>query len=120
MYFDSIEPDEPAALRSWKLFDGIGSAYEDPISITSDVEAIPYVGLGWKASDGALGVNLDVGAFLPGNGSQPIRFGACLDPGSPLTECGASPLANSPGRLSGSFRKFEWYPVVSLGIEYRF
>ena len=120
MYFDSIEPDEPGALRSWKLSDGIGSAPEESISLTGDLEAIPYVGLGWKASDGGLGVNLDVGAFLPGNGRHLGRDGGCLDPSSSLIQCGAASLADNPGRLSRSFRKFEWYPVVSLGIEYRF
>ena len=120
MYFDPIEPDEPGAPRSWKLLDSIGSGYEESISLGGDFDAVPYVGLGWKASDGGLGVNLDVGAFLPGNANQPVRYGACLDPVTPLTECDAASLSNNPGRLSGSFGKFEWYPVVSLGIEYRF
>ena len=120
MYFDSMEPDEPAARRSWKLFDGVGSGQEESMSLTSNIEAVPYVGLGWKTSDGGLGVNLDVGAFLPGNANQPIPYGTCLDPSSPLSECDGPSFANHPGRLSGSFRSFEWYPVVSLGIEYRF
>ena len=120
MYFDSIEPDEPGGLRPRPLSAGFGADTEEHISLTRDLEAIPYVGLGWRTNDGGLDVNLDVGAFLPGNRSYSLRDLICLDPGSSLAKCGAASFANSQNRLSGTYRKFEWYPVVSLGITYRF
>ena len=121
MYFDSIELDEPGGgLRPGLLSAGFGADTEERISLTRDLEAIPYVGLGWRTNDGGLDVNLDVGAFLPGNRNYSLRDIICLDPGSSLAECGTASFANRHNRLSGTYGKFEWYPVVSLGIKYRF
>ena len=120
MYFDSIELDEPGGLRPGLLSAEFGADTEERISLTRDLEAIPYFGLGWRTNDGGLDVNLDVGAFLPGNRSFSLRDIICLDPGSSLAKCGTASFANSHNRLSGTDRKFEWYPVVSLGIKYRF
>lgn len=118
MYLDPNQPGgSEDGSRPRSLFEG-GSVSEDPFPLTGELEAVPYVGLGWKTNDGGLGVNLDVGAFLPGE--SPLRAGACLDPDSPLTGCETGPFGDGRGKLTGSFRKFEWYPVVSLGIEYRF
>ena len=120
MYFDSIEPDEPGGQRPGLLSAESGSDTEEHISLTRDFEAISYVGLGWRTNDGGLDVNLDVGAFLPGSRNYSLRDITCMDPGSSLAKCGATSFANSHNRLSGTYRKFEWYPVVSLGIKYRF
>ena len=118
MYLDPNQPGgSEDGSRPRSLFEG-GSVSEDPFPLTGELEAVPYVGLGWKTHDGGLGVNLDVGAFLPGE--SPLRAGACLDPDSPLTGCETGSFGDGRGKLTGSFRKFEWYPVVSLGIEYRF
>ena len=118
MYLDPNQPGgSEDGSRPRSLFEG-GSVSEDPFPLTGELEAVPYVGLGWKTNDGGLGVNLDVGAFLPGE--SPLRAGACLDPDSPLTGCETGSFGDGRGKLTGSFRKFEWYPVVSLGIEYRF
>ena len=117
MYLDPVEPDEPGSFRTRKPWE-VGSPPDDPVSLARDFEAVPYVGLGWQANREGLDVNLDVGAFLSEEYS--LRGDACLNSDSPLVGCGAVSLGNGRGRLSGSFRKFEWYPVVSLGIEYRF
>ena len=117
MYLDSGEPDEPENSRLRTLSED-GSASEDLISFPQDFEPVPYVGLGWQANDGALDVNFDVGAFLSEEYS--LRGSACLGSDSSLSECETTSFGNNRGRLSGSFRGFEWYPVVSLGIEYRF
>lgn len=117
MYLDSGEAGESESFRSRTLSED-GSASEDLISLPQDFEPVPYVGLGWRANDGALDVNLDVGAFLSEDYS--LRGSACLGTDSSLDECEAASFGNNRGRLSGSFRGFEWYPVVSLGIEYRF
>ena len=117
MYLDPVESDEPEGFRSRTLSD-LGFPTDKPISFTRSLETVSYVGLGWKTSGPGLGVNLDVGAVL--SDEDPLRGDACLglDPGT--SECGAASFENGRGRLPGSFRGFEWYPVVSLGIEYRF
>ena len=117
MYLDADHPDNSGGLRPRSLFEG-GSASEGSIPLAGEFEAIPYVGLGWKTNGGGFDVNLDVGAFLPGK--PPLRRGACLDPASPLTGCDTGSFGDGRGKLTSSFRKFEWYPVVSLGLEYRF
>ena len=122
MYLESNEPDGSGGFRP-QILSGDDPASEDPIpldpiSLARDFEAVPYVGLGWRTNDGGLDVNLDVGAFLPGE--YPLRDGACLGPDSPLTGCGVASFGNGLGKLTGAFRRFEWYPVVSMGIEYRF
>jgi hypothetical protein len=113
MYLDPVEPGTPGIFRSRKLAE-IGSASDDLVSL-SDFEAVSYVGLGWRANGEGLGVNLDVGAFLSEDYSPRGEF--CPGSDSPLSGCGTASFGN---KVSGSFRKFEWYPVVSLGIEYRF
>ncbi len=117
MYLDSNRWDESDGFRPRNLSVS-GLASEDPVSLSEDFEVIPYVGLGWQTNNGGLDVNLDVGAFLPGE--APLRDAACLDPDSPLIRCGAGSFGNDRGRLTDYFRKFEWYPLVSLGIGYRF
>ena len=117
MYLDSSEPGMPGT----RGMAGFASPSDSLAIPTRDFEAVPYVGLGWRANSAGLAgldVNLDVGAFLPGEAS--FRDDSCLNPDSPLTECGAATFGGGRGKLSGSFRKFEWHPVVSLGIEYRF
>lgn len=114
MYLDSGEPGEPEGFRSRTLAEN-GSPPEDLISFPQALEAVPYVGLGWKANGGGLDVNLDVGAFL--SEEMSLRGTACLGSDTSLSECRPASFGNE---LSGSFRRFEWYPVVSLGIEYRF
>ena len=116
MYLDSVEPNDSDLFRTRKLPD-LGPPSDDLVSL-ADLEAVPYVGLGWQTNGGGLGVNLDVGAFLSDEHS--LRRDACLGSDSSLTECGAASFGNGRRKLPGSFRKFEWYPVVSLGIEYRF
>lgn len=117
MYLDANQPGEPGGFRPRRRSESV-FASEDPISLAREFEAVPYVGLGWKTNGGGFDMNLDVGAFLPGN--SPLRSGACLDPDSPLTGCDTGSFGDGRGKLTGSFRKFEWYPVVSLGLAYRF
>ena len=113
MYLDPVEPDDTGIFRSRKLAEN-GSSSDDLVSL-SDFEAVSYVGLGWRANGEGLDVNLDVGAFLSEDYSPRGEF--CPGSDSPLSGCGTASFGN---KVSGSFRKFEWYPVISLGIEYRF
>ncbi len=116
MYLDPVESDDAGLFRARKLAK-TGSASDDLGSLSS-FEAIPYVGLGWRTNGGGLDVNLDIGAFLSGEDS--LRADSCPGSGPPLAGCGAASFGNGRGKLSSSFRSFEWYPVVSLGLEYRF
>ena len=117
MYLDPGESGEPEGLRSRTLSDP-GFPSDDPVSFPGDFEAVSYVGLGWKTDGPGLGVNLDVGAFLSEGYS--LRGDACFGSDPTPSECGTASLGSGRGKLPGSFRGFEWYPVVSLGIEYRF
>lgn len=117
MYLDPVESGEPEGFRSRTLSD-LGSPSDDLVSFSRDFEAVSYVGLGWKTNGPGLGVNLDVGAFLS-EGYSP-RGDACLGSDPTPSDCGAASFGSGRGKLPGSFRGFEWYPVVSLGIEYRF
>ena len=117
MYLDPVESGDPEGFRAQTLSD-LGFPSDDPVSFPRDFEAVPYVGLGWKTNGSGLGVNLDVGAFLSEEPS--LRGDGCIGSGPARSECGAASFGSGRGKLPGSFRGFEWYPVVSLGIEYRF
>ena len=117
MYLDPVESGEPGGFRSRTLSD-LGFPSDDLVSFPRDFEAVSYVGLGWKTNGAGLGVNLDVGAFLSEGYS--LRGDACLGSDPAPSECGTASFGSGRGKLPGSFREFEWYPVVSLGIEYRF
>lgn len=118
MYLDSSESGGFRA-RKGPTF----GAYENgPIPLSEDFDLIPYVGVGWRTNDGSaegLGLNLDVGAFLPGD-SFPLEAG-CGDLVSAPANCeAASSLLGGRDRLLEPSRDFEWYPVASIKIEYRF
>ena len=117
MYLDPVGSGEPEGFQSRTLSD-LGFPSDDPVSFPRDFGAVSYVGLGWKSNGPGLGVNLDVGAFLSEEYS--LRGDPCLGSDPVPSECGTASLGSGRGRLPGSFRGFEWYPVVSLGIEYRF
>ena len=117
MYLDPVESGEPEGFRSRALSDP-GFPSDDFVSFPLDFEAVSYVGLGWKANGPGLGVNLDVGAFL--SDENALSGDACFGSAPIPSECGTASFGSGRGKLPGSFRGFEWYPVVSLGIEYRF
>lgn len=117
MYFDPVESGEPEGFRSRALSD-LGFPSDGLVSASRDFDAISYVGLGWKANGSGLGVNLDVGAFLSEGYS--LRGDACRGSDPNPTECVTAPFGSGRSKLPGLFRGFEWYPVVSLGFEYRF
>ena len=117
MYLDPVESGEPEGFRSRTLSD-LGFPSDGSVSFSRDFEPVSYVGLGWKTNGPGLGVNLDVGAFLSDEDS--LRGDACLGFDPTPSECGTASFGSGRGKLPGSFRGFEWYPVVSLGIEYRF
>lgn len=118
MYLDPIEADEYEDRdRSPFVPDG------DPVSLSGDFEFIPYVGVGWRTNGQeheGLGMNLEIGAFLPRQSS--LTRGACpQDAAASPAGCRVTASLNDhSGSLLGSFQDFEWYPVISMGLEYRF
>ena len=117
MYLDPIEAGGYASRdRSASVPGG------DPISLSGDVEFIPYVGVGWRTNGEereGLGMNLEIGAFLPHESSP--AGNACLKGVASPTGCRVvSSLKDNSEGLLGSFQNFEWYPVISMGLEYRF
>ena len=100
-----------------------GIVADGRVPLSGDFELIPYLGVGWRTNGEeleGLELNLDIGAFLPGESSLHGR--ACRDPVSapPSCDISSASLGSDSNGLFGSFHNFEWYPVVSLGIEYRF
>lgn len=116
MYLDPVEdgPEDPLRKEGSGLDVG-----EYLFSSDGDFETVPYLGLGWSRRNGAgLDVSLDIGAFLQ-NGTF-LDDASCRTSGPLPEHCEAGPPEDGRGGLHGSFRDFEWYPVLSLGIEYRF
>ena len=118
MYLDSIEADGYGTRGPSASVPG-----GDPISLSGDFELIPYVGVGWRTNGQereGLGMNLEIGAFLPRE-SSPAGTACPKNLAVSPTGCRVtSSWKDSSERLLGSFQNFEWYPVISMGLEYRF
>ena len=100
----------------------------------------PYLGIGWSSGLGrsGLGFSIDIGAIYQG-APEVSGSGHVNDPGGrcdfSITKKGAAAVACTPGmelpnlrgdlekehaELRNELDKFRWYPVLSLGIVYRF
>lgn len=113
MYLDFVESDDFS--ETDRKNSGFASLSAPGVSDDA-FDTIPYVGVGWKTGEqGAegFGFNFDIGAFFP-------ESEACDVSGSRASGCTTLPLGKRDDELFGSFQDFEWYPVLSLGIEYRF
>ncbi|HEX5719542.1 MAG TPA: hypothetical protein VF179_25505 [Thermoanaerobaculia bacterium] len=87
---------------------------------------VPYAGLGWGRAPGSgsgFGVTLDLGVIFQGEGE--VTLTPIIPAGSPLNE----PLAREAlqiliereeRELQEDIVDYDMYPVVSLGISYRF
>lgn len=76
----------------------------------------PYFGLGWgNRPGGKLGLSADVGVLYQGSPNLALSAtGALSDPSL------ASNLEQERRSAEEDLSDFEWYPVVSLGLYYRF
>ena len=76
----------------------------------------PYVGLGWgNRPNGRLGVSFDIGALYQGSpGLSLSATGALSDPAL------ASDLEQERRSAEDDLKDFKWYPVISLGMYFRF
>lgn len=104
-----------------------------PVSILGTLDAdvefdpiVPYAGLGWGRAPGSgsgFGVTLDLGVMFQGEGE--VTLTPRIPAGSPLND----PLARQALQvlldreeqdLQEDVNDYDLYPVVSLGISYRF
>ena len=91
-------------------------------SLTGDISfksGVPYVGIGWSTlgtTSTGLGVEFDVGALLEGSPTVVLTATGSITSNSTFQ----SDLAAEQGKLQNDVNNFKTYPVVSLGLTYRF
>lgn len=86
----------------------------------------PYLGLGWGgplSTRGRLGFTFDLGAFY--QGSPNVTLTPVLPAGSPLDNpigraLLAVAVAEEERRAEADLSSYKYYPVLSLGLSYRF
>jgi len=92
-----------------------GNAYLNPgITTTVDFNQVaPYVGIGWGdaiSSGSPIGFNFELGALYQGS------------PNTSIIAPGVAPadLAIEQQRLDDALNNFSWYPVIAVGVSWRF
>lgn len=86
----------------------------------------PYLGVGWGgplAANGRVAFSFDLGAFY--QGSPQVYLTPVLAPGSPIDnpvgrELLALAVAEEERRAEADLSSYKYYPVVSVGLSYRF
>jgi hypothetical protein len=83
-------------------------------------DVVPYLGIGWGnavADGGGLGISLDIGVLFQG------------EPEADFRAVGANPLiadlldqeiAAEEQEIQDDLDQFQYYPVISLGLSYKF
>lgn len=88
---------------------------------------VPYAGIGWGrplASGGRVGTSFDLGVFFQGEGD--VRLDPVFAPGSPIPNIpGAEALLRlqldkEEREIEEDIEDYTLYPVLSLGLYYRF
>lgn len=76
----------------------------------------PYLGLGWGSRpNGSFGLTADIGALYQGSPKLTLSAtGALSDPAL------AADVQAERAKAESDLSSFKWYPVVSLGLYYRF
>ena len=91
-------------------------------SLSGDISfksGVPYVGFGWSTlgtTSTGLGIEFDVGALLQGTPTAQLTAKGSVTSNSTFQ----SDLAAEQGKLQNDVNSFKAYPVVSLGLAYRF
>ena len=87
--------------------------------------AAPYIGLGWGnpvGTNSRLHFLFDIGAIYTGHPVVTLnaQCGSLAPAGSPLCSEIQTNAANEQRVLYNKINKFQWYPVVDLGVAVRF
>jgi hypothetical protein len=84
----------------------------------------PYVGLGWgnPFRGGPFTFTADIGAIYGGTPSVSLsaQCGVAAPPGSPACTQVQNSLAGERAQLASDVTEAKWYPVVNLGVAFRF
>ncbi|HEV2112131.1 MAG TPA: hypothetical protein VGT99_12310 [Gammaproteobacteria bacterium] len=91
-------------------------------SLSGDISfksGVPYVGIGWSTlgtESTGLGIEFDVGALLEGSPTVNLTATGSITTNATFQ----NDLAAEQGKLQNDVNNFKTYPVVSLGLAYRF
>jgi len=84
----------------------------------------PYVGLGWgnPFRGGPVTFTADIGAIYGGTPSVSLsaQCGAAAPPGSPICTRIQNSVAGERAQLASDVTAAKWYPVLNLGVSFRF
>jgi len=84
----------------------------------------PYVGLGWgnPFRGGPVTFTADIGAIYGGTPSVSLsaQCGAAAPPGSPVCTQIQNSVAGERAQLASDVTVAKWYPVLNLGVSFRF
>ena len=83
--------------------------------------AAPYIGIGWgnpAAADRGWSINGDLGAFYHGKGRVHVDFACAAGP--LICPALANDVAAEQARLSDDLSDHKFFPVLRLGVAYRF
>ena len=84
-------------------------------------KAAPYLGIGWGNAVQAAGwgFGMDVGVTFQGSPKTALTNSGCTAPAPVCTQI-ASDVATENAKLADEVKDFKLYPVVRLGVSYRF
>lgn len=84
-------------------------------------KAAPYVGIGWgnSAKNAGWGFAMDLGALLQGSPKAALTNSGCTASTAVCTQL-ASDVAAESAKLEDDAHNFKAYPVVRVGLSYRF
>ena len=85
----------------------------------------PYFGVGWQSPDNGRGwsVSSDLGVMYQGSPRTTLAFSGCTLPGAGcrfLANALGPPLAAESRRLNDELREYRYFPVLRVGLSYRF
>lgn len=101
-------------------FNGVTYTAAQAGTVTANVSfnsLAPYLGIGWGNDSDSAGLHLtsDVGVMYQGRPNATITAtGAASNPAL------AADVQAAQGKLQSDLNSFQWYPVVQVGLVYRF
>lgn len=82
----------------------------------------PYLGIGWGnavAKNSRLSFASDIGVMFQGSGNAVLRNSGCTADAASCAQL-ASDLAIENSKFNDKFSKFNMYPVIRVGLSYKF